>query len=95
MEAALSGNVGEKDQSKYSSRKGALVWFFEKSRDLWKAKYSQVKVEASKLRKQLGYQMKAREAERQVAIQLRERVAELEDQNRHLTLDLEGLKKKR
>lgn len=95
MEAVLLRNVEEKDQSKYSSRKGALVWFFEKSRDRWKAKYTEVKADASKLRKQLGYQVKAREADRQLAIQLRERVAEFESQNRQLSLDLEAFKKKR
>jgi len=35
----------KKTQREYRSRKGALVWCFGKSRDNWKAKYSEVKAQ--------------------------------------------------
>ena len=36
----------EKSRSNdYTSRPGALVWFFRKSRDRWKAKYTKLKTE--------------------------------------------------
>jgi|APDOM4702015191_1054821.scaffolds.fasta_scaffold26494_2 hypothetical protein len=51
------------DQSRFKSRKGALIWFFKKSRDNWKAKYTELKASEVKLRKKVAYLSEVREKE--------------------------------
>lgn len=77
------------DQSNYQSRKGALVWFFRKSRDQWKAKYTVVKSEVSKLRKKASYLSKARERENAAFAQLRKEMEDLRAQNENLRAQIQ------
>ena len=39
---------------KYTSRPGALIWSFRKSRDRWKSKYQDLKVTVKRLKNQSG-----------------------------------------
>lgn len=40
-------------REQYKSRPGALIWFFKKGRDNWKAKYQLLKASVDGLKKQL------------------------------------------
>ena len=90
MEDCTVADVIGSDHPQYRSRKGALIWFFRKSRNLWKAKYKVAKSEESKLRKKVAYLDKAREQDLADSTQLRRALEETRAQNKILRASLES-----
>jgi chromosome segregation ATPase len=68
------------DQSRFKSRKGALIWFFKKSRDNWKAKYAELKASEVKLRKKVAYLNEVREKELAAFTKMKEEFALLREE---------------
>ena len=69
----------EKSRSNdYTSRPGALVWFFRKSRDRWKKKHQDLKATVKGFKNQIAAMTKSREMWRLKAEQASERISELE-----------------
>lgn len=64
----------------YTSRPGALIWFFRKSRDRWKKKHQELKATVKGFKNQIAAVTKSREQWRLKAEQAGERVSELEAQ---------------
>jgi|ERR1700678_3128012 chromosome segregation ATPase len=62
----------------YTSRPGALIWFFRKSRDGWKKKYQDLKATIKGFKNQIAAVTKSREQWRLKAEQSSERVSALE-----------------
>ena len=62
----------------YTSRPGALNWFFRKSRDLWKSKYQDLKATVNAYRNRIADLTKSREQWRVKAEQAGERLFALE-----------------
>ena len=88
MEDCTVEDAVKLDQLQYRSRKGALIWFFRKSRNLWKAKYKVAKSEESKLRKKVAYLDKARAQDLADSTQLRRELEETRAQNEILRASL-------
>lgn len=79
----------------YSSRPGALIWFFRKSRDQWKAKCRAAKDSLKRERNRVADLSRSREHWRAEAERAGGRAAELEAEVAELRSRLEGLEKKR
>ena len=73
--AELTGTPTRED---YTSRPGALIWFFQKSRDGWKRKHQDLKATVKGFKNQIAAVTKSREQWRLKAEQASERVSELE-----------------
>ena len=65
----------------YTTPRWVQVWFLGRSRDRWKHKHGELKIEARRLQRQVSDVTKSREKWREEALQLRQRVRELELQN--------------
>ena len=70
--------TGKPTRDDYTSRPGALIWFFRKSRDRWKKKHQELKATVKGFKNQIAAVTKSREQWRLKAEQAAERVAELE-----------------
>jgi chromosome segregation ATPase len=70
----------ERGTKEYKSRPGALIWFFRKSRDLWKNKYQELKVSFKLLKNRVADLTKSREFWKEKAKQAQGQVAALETQ---------------
>jgi hypothetical protein len=68
----------------YTSRPGALIWFFRKSRDGWKRKHQNLQATVKRLKNQIAAVTKSREQWRLKAEQAGERVVALEAEVREL-----------
>ena len=68
----------------YTSRPGALIWFFRKSRDRWKRKCQDLKGTVKGFKNQIAAVTKSREHWRQKAEAACERVSDLEAEIREL-----------
>ncbi len=79
----------------YSSRPGALIWFFRKSRDGWKRKHQDLQATVKGFKNQVAAVTKSREQWRLKAEQANERASALEAENRELRAQVEADKKKR
>jgi predicted nucleic acid-binding Zn-ribbon protein len=73
--AELTGTPARED---YTSRPGALIWFFRKSRDRWKRKHQDLKAAVKGYKNQIAAVTKSREEWRLKAEQASERVSALE-----------------
>ena len=62
----------------YTSRPGALIWFFRKSRDGWKKKHQELNATVKGFKNQIAAVTKSREQWRHKAEQAGERIAALE-----------------
>ena len=71
----------------FTSRRGALVWFFRKSRDRWKEKHHDLKATVKGLKNQLAALTKSRAAWRLKADEAFLRIAQLEAENAALRAD--------
>jgi hypothetical protein len=71
----LTGTPSRED---YSSRPGALIWFFRKSRDGWKKKHQDLKATVKGFNNQIAAVTKSREQWRLKTEQASERVSALE-----------------
>ena len=91
MDACETRESEDRSIAMYRSRRGALAWFFRKSRDNWKEKYQKVMAMLKRLRGQLAAVTKSRETWRlkaeQAATELisaRQEIEELRAQVRQL-----------
>jgi septal ring factor EnvC (AmiA/AmiB activator) len=75
--AELTGTPARED---YSSRPGALIWFFRKSRDRWKKKHQGLKATVKGFKNQIAAVTKSREQWRLKAEEASERVSALESE---------------
>ena len=73
--AELTGKPASND---YTSRPGALIWFFHKSRDRWKKKHQDLRATVKGFKNQIAAVTKSREQWRLKAEQASQRVSELE-----------------
>lgn len=72
---------GGKTKKGYTTPRWVQVWFLGRSRDRWKQKYQELKVESKRLQNRVADVTKSREKWRQETEQLRQRVQELEARN--------------
>ncbi len=77
MDATAELN-GKQTGAEYTSRPGALIWFFRKSRDRWKKKHHDLKATVKGFKNQIAAVTKSREQWRLKAEQAGGRVSELE-----------------
>jgi DNA repair exonuclease SbcCD ATPase subunit len=75
---ATAEDIPASTREDYTSRPGALIWFFRKSRDRWKRKYQDLKATVKGFKNQIAAVTKSREQWRLKAEQANERVSELE-----------------
>jgi hypothetical protein len=75
--ADIETTPGETSKS-YTSRPGALIWSFRKSRDRWKSKYQALKASVKHLKNRVADVTRSREQWRLKAEQAVTRVATLE-----------------
>jgi septal ring factor EnvC (AmiA/AmiB activator) len=73
--ADLTGKPASND---YTSRPGALIWFFHKSRDRWKKKHQDLRATVKGFKNQIAAVTKSREQWRLKAEQASQKVSELE-----------------
>jgi uncharacterized coiled-coil DUF342 family protein len=92
---ATAESAGTQTREEYSSRPGALIWFFRKSRDRWKRKYQDLKATVKGFKNQIAAVTKSREQWRQKAEEASERVSALEIQMSELRAQAEASQKKR
>jgi dipeptidase len=81
---ATAEPTGTPTREDYTSRPGALIWFFRKSRDRWKQKYQELKATVKGFKNQIAAVTKSREQWRLKAEQSSERASALEAENREL-----------
>jgi hypothetical protein len=77
MDATAELN-GKQTGAEYTSRPGALIWFFRKSRDRWKKKHHDLRATVKGFKNQIAAVTKSREQWRLKAEQAGGRVSELE-----------------
>jgi septal ring factor EnvC (AmiA/AmiB activator) len=70
--------TGKPASNDYTSRPGALIWFFHKSRDRWKKKHQDLRATIKGFKNQIAAVTKSREQWRLKAEQASQRVSELE-----------------
>jgi len=78
---------------KYTTPRWVQAWFLGRSRDRWKQKYKNLKVDSKRLQNRVADVTKSRERWREQAEQLAQRVQELEAQNAALQKQAVALKK--
>jgi chromosome segregation ATPase len=79
----------------YSSRPGALIWFFRKSRDGWKSKHQDLQATVKGFKNQIAAVTKSREQWRLKAEQASERASALEAEISDLRAQAEAVDKKK
>jgi Basic region leucine zipper len=77
MDATAELN-GKLTDAEYTSRPGALIWFFRKSRDRWKKKHHDLRATVKGFKNQIAAVTKSREQWRLKEEQGSRRVSELE-----------------
>jgi chromosome segregation ATPase len=92
---ATAESTGVQAREEYSSRPGALIWFFRKSRDQWKRKHRDLKATVKGFKNQIAAVTKSREQWRQKAEEASERISALEIQMTELRAQAEAALKKR
>jgi len=79
----------------YKSRPGALIWFFQKSRDRWKSKHQNLKAKVKGFRNQVAAVTKSREQWRAKAESAGEQVTALETEIAALRAEIAALEEKK
>ena len=75
---ATADPTGKPASNDYTSRPGALIWFFHKSRDGWKKKHQDLRATVKGFKNQIAAVTKSREQWRLKAEQASQKVSELE-----------------
>lgn len=92
----MDGSVQESRQAKrYTTPHRVQAWFLSRSRDRWKRKYMELKIEAKRLRNRVHDVSKSRAQWREAAEHWHQRVQELETQNAALHQQVVAEKKGR
>ena len=81
---ATAEQIGAPTHDEYTSRPGALIWCFRKSRDGWKRKHKDLKATVKGFKNQIAAVTKSREQWRLKAEQASERVSALESDIKEL-----------
>ena len=85
MDATLSGETTAQAQKQttkeYKSPPHALIWFFRKSRDLWKSKYQELQASIKRLKNRVADVTKSREQWKLKAEQTNNQLTVLEAEN--------------
>jgi predicted nucleic acid-binding Zn-ribbon protein len=76
--------TGTRIHQDYTSRPGALIWFFRKSRDRWKRKHQDLKATVKGFKNQIAALTKSREQWRLKAEKAGEQISALESEIREL-----------
>ena len=92
---ATAEMIGTPTREEYTSRPGALIWFFRKSRDRWKRKHQELKATVKGFKNQIAAVTKSREQWRLKAEHASERVSALEAENRELRAQAAAADKKK
>ena len=79
----------------YTSRPGALIWFFKKSRNNWKSKYQTLKTTVKGLKNRVADLTKSREHWKLQAEQAGHQRAALEAENAALRAQIQGVGEKK
>ena len=85
------GQDGQK--AAYTTPHRVQAWFLHRSRENWKKKYAQLKVDAKRLQNRVNDVTKSREQWRDESKELTQRVQELEAENAALQEQLAAFKK--
>jgi uncharacterized protein YlxW (UPF0749 family) len=80
MDATIKDTEATPTSKQYSSRPGALIWCFRKSRDRWKEKHQELKATVKNHQNRIADLTKSREQWRLKAERAAERLAALESQ---------------
>jgi predicted nucleic acid-binding Zn-ribbon protein len=80
-------------KKEYTTPARVQAWFLGRSRERWKRKYQELKIEAKRLQNRVNDVTKSRENWREEAEQLRQRVQELEAQTAALQQQVAAQKK--
>jgi chromosome segregation ATPase len=91
---ATSDRATTTNSATYSSRPGALIWSFRKSRDGWKRKYQALKAQFKASKNQIAAVTKSREQWRTQAKDAHQHLAALQAENAALRARVEALEKK-
>jgi chromosome segregation ATPase len=95
MDATVPGEVTtptpKPTTQPYKSRPGALAWCFRKSRDLWKAKYRDLKASFKRLTHRVADLTKSRDQWRLQAEQAQGRLVALQEQVAGLEAEVAAL----
>ena len=95
MDATHTGETTAQAQKQttkdYRSRPGALIWFFRKSRDLWKSKYQALKTSVKQLQNRVADLTKSREHWKLKAEQAASQLAALQAEIAGLHAKVEAL----
>ena len=75
----------------YTTSKQVQAWFLRRSRDLWKKKYAELKVESKRLRQRVADVSKSRAGSRSEADAARQEAQELRTRNAELQAQLDAL----
>jgi septal ring factor EnvC (AmiA/AmiB activator) len=94
MDATLDSTAAQ-TRNEYTSRPGALIWFFRKSRDHWKRKYQTLKVTVKGLKNRIADLTKSREHWRLHAEQASDQLAALEAENAALRAQIADVGEKK
>jgi predicted nucleic acid-binding Zn-ribbon protein len=77
----------------YTTSKQVQAWFLRRSRDLWKKKYAELKVESKRLKQRVADVAKGRAGSRSEADAARQEAQELRARNAELQAQLDALAK--
>lgn len=91
----MEASVPRDAKAKYKTPRWVQAWFLGRSRDRWKQKYQDLKVEAKRLQNRVADVTKSRAKWRQEVEELSRRTRELEAQNAALQEQAAALKKDR
>jgi chromosome segregation ATPase len=94
MEADIADVATPPNAEPYSSRPGALVWFFRKSRDGWKRKHHQLQAKVKAYRNCIRDLTKSRDQWKLKAEQAAARLADVEAEVTRLRADIAAGRKK-
>ena len=99
MDATLSGETTAQAQKQttkeYKSPPHALIWFFRKSRDLWKSKYQELQASIKRLKNRVADVTKSREQWKLKAEQTNNQLTVLEAENASLHAQIATLAEKK
>jgi len=85
--------ASDDDKVKYTTSHRVQAWFLGRSRDRWKQKYMDLKLQSKRLQNQVAAVTKSREKWRLEAKELRQRLEETEARNVELQEQVDALKK--
>ena len=99
MDATLSGETTaqapKQTTKEYKSPPHALIWFFRKSRDLWKSKYQELQASIKRLKNRVADVTKSREQWKLKAEQTNNQLTVLEAENASLRARSQRWQKKK